>query len=278
MLNDGGLRSAGHQVGGHRHLALAADAIDRRGSGAGHDAHHLIQTDGAQLGGGHGHLGEAFGAAAELFLGAHDHVVLIVAGIEGGGLLSGHQGIERHLDIHHADAEIGGARAVDFQADFRLAGAQRGVGIHQCGVGPHFGEQRLGIGGELLQVGTLDEVLDFGVALIAADRADQFDAGVDLRGILLHQLAGALHELLLRDGALIDIGQLDVDGGVVDALIGAAARRHQRVRHAGQAADLLCDALGQSWWWRRAKCLRECGSERCTATGRPAAGSSCRRT
>ena len=45
--------------------------------------------------------------------------------------------------------------------------------------------------------------------------------------------------------ALIDVGQLHVDGGVVDALIGAAAGGHQRVGDAGQAADVLRDALGE---------------------------------
>ena len=94
-----------------------------------------------------------------------------------------------------------------------------------------------------MQVGALNEVLDFGVALIAADGDDQFDAGVDLGRVLLHQGAGALHELLLADGALIDVGELDVDGGVVDALIGAAAGGHQGVGDAGQSADLVRDAL-----------------------------------
>ena len=145
LLDDGRLRSAGHQVGGDRHLALAADAVDGRGSGAGNDAHHLVEAHGTELLRRHGHLGQALDAAAELLLGADHHIVLVVARVEGGGRLAGDQGVERLLDIHHADAEIGGARTIDLQAHFRLAGAQRGIGIHQGGVGPHLGEQRLGI-------------------------------------------------------------------------------------------------------------------------------------
>ncbi len=104
--------------------------------------------------GGHGHLGEAFGAAAELFLGAHDDVVLIVAGIEGGGRLAGDQGVERLFDIQHGDAEIGGAGAIDLQAHFRLAGAQGAVGIDQRGVWLSFWRAAPAeYFGQLLQVG-----------------------------------------------------------------------------------------------------------------------------
>ena len=51
---------------------------------------------------GHGHLREAFGAAAELLLRAHADVVLVVAGVEGGGDLAGDQRVQRLLDIEHA--------------------------------------------------------------------------------------------------------------------------------------------------------------------------------
>src|ERR1035437_101579 len=232
-------------MGGHGDLALAADAIDGGWSGTGNDAHHLVEAHGTELRRGHGHLGQTLDAAAELLLGADHDVVLVFAGVEGGGRLAGDQGVERHFDVHHADAEIGGARAIDLQAHFRLAAAQRGIGVHQAGVKSHLGEQRLGILGELLQVRPLDEVLDFRIALVAAHGADQFHAGVNLRWVLLHQYARALHELLLGNLALVDIGQLDVDDGAVDALIGASAGGHQGVRHTGQLADILRDLLRQ---------------------------------
>ncbi len=93
---------------------------------------HLIQADGAAASlEGTVILARPSALAAELLLRADDDVVLIVAGVESGGVLAGDQRVERHFDIHHADAEIGGARAVDFQAHFRLAGAQGGIGIHQ---------------------------------------------------------------------------------------------------------------------------------------------------
>ena len=73
------------------------------------------------------------------------------------------------LDIEDGNAEIGGARAVDLQPDFRLAAAQRGVGVGERRDRLHLREQRVGVLAELLQVGALDEVLDVGVALVAAD-------------------------------------------------------------------------------------------------------------
>src|ERR1039457_6047723 len=45
--------------------------------------------------------------------------------------------------------------------------------------------------------------------------------------------------------AAIEIGQLDVNDRVVDALIGAAAGGHQGVGDAGQPAEILGDLLGQ---------------------------------
>src|ERR1019366_3290418 len=63
--------------------------------------------------------------------------------------------------------------------------------------------------------------------------------------IPLHEVAGALHELLLGNFALVDIGQLDVNDRVVDAFVSAAAGGHQGVGHTGQAAHILGDLLGE---------------------------------
>ncbi len=93
LLDDRRLRSAGHQIGGDRHLALASDAVDRRGSGAGNDPHYLVEAHGTELLRGHRHLGQALDTAAELLLGADHHIVLVVARVEGGRILAGDQGV-----------------------------------------------------------------------------------------------------------------------------------------------------------------------------------------
>src|SRR5262249_22140041 len=102
--------------------ALAADAIDRGRTGARPDAHHLIQTRAADPRGRNRDLVQTFDAAPELLLRAHNDVVLIFARVERRGVLSRAERMERLIDIHHADTEIGGARPVDFKADFWLAG------------------------------------------------------------------------------------------------------------------------------------------------------------
>ena len=46
-------------------------------------AHNFVQADRSDFGGSHGQLFEAFQRAPESLLGLHDHIVLIIAGIEG---------------------------------------------------------------------------------------------------------------------------------------------------------------------------------------------------
>ena len=108
-----------------RHLALPVDAVDRRGPGALPYVDHFVEPHGADFGGRHGQARQALHAAAELFLRAHPHVVLVLAGIKGRGHLPGDQRIQRLLDVEHRDPQVGGARPVDLQVNFGLSAAQR---------------------------------------------------------------------------------------------------------------------------------------------------------
>ena len=57
-------------------------------------------------------------------------------------------------------------------------------------------------------------------------------------------------------GALVEIGELHVNGCVVDGRVGAAAGGHERVSHAGQCANLLGDAFGEGGGGRERSAFR----------------------
>ena len=103
LAEDGGLRAAGQHVAGERDLALAVDAVDRGGPGARHDAHHFVETAPSRA------WTTARSSCARpstlprncSWARTRD-IVLVVAGVEGGGVLAGDQRVERLLDIQHA--------------------------------------------------------------------------------------------------------------------------------------------------------------------------------
>ena len=150
---------------------------------------------------GHGHAGEVGIGGAGLFFGADADVILVVAGVKGGRDLTGYQRVQGLFDIEHGDAEIGGAGPVDDQAHFRFAGAQGGIGVGNEGNAFHLCQQGVGVFAELIEVRPLNEELNFGVALVAADGGDEFDAGVNGFRIFLQQFARLLHDLHLTGGA-----------------------------------------------------------------------------
>ena len=61
--------------------------------------------------------------------------------------------------------------------------------------------------------------------------------------VVLQQRARALHQVLLRDAALVDVRKAHVDRRVVHRFIRPAARRQKGVLHARKLADILRDAL-----------------------------------
>ncbi len=253
--------------------------LTAEGPGARLDIDHLSRPTEPRFGRRHGHRtrgpSDWCGTALQR---AHAHVVLILACIESGRYLPRDQRIQRLFDVEHRDAQVGGASAIDHQAHFGLAAAQSGIGIGHAGNPLHLCEQRVGVLSELVEIRALNVVLNFRIALIAADGRDQFNARVNLRRILLQEIAGHLHDVDLVHASLVDVGELDVYSGVVGGLIGRAAHRGQRVFHAGQSADVVRDAFGE-----------RCGGGERSAFGRAhqnvvlrlivgRAESSCRRT
>ena len=211
---DGGLRSARQHVAGERDLALAVDAVDEDGPVPGTHVGDFIEADGAHA----WKKARSFWPSPSTLprncsWARTTHVVLIFAGVEGGRDLARDQRVQGRFDIHgrrRPDRPHWGDRSSRRTSGLPL----RRVVSASVSPGMVFilASNCVGVVRQLVEVGALDEVLDVGVALIAADGATSSTPVWISGGYFFSEVAGALHELLLGDIALVDIGELDEDG------------------------------------------------------------------
>ena len=161
--------AARQHVGADGHLALAIQAADARRSSAALDADHLIERHPALLvGRENDQLRQAFDAGAVFAVRAQAHIVLFAARGERGNQLAGHQRVERGGDVVDLHAQIGGALAVDFNAQFGLAEDHRRIGIADAGSVLQLGDDLRRVFVQLVQIRTLDHVLNVGLSAAAA--------------------------------------------------------------------------------------------------------------
>ena len=129
------LRRARHEVRGQRDLALAVQALNARRPGRRQDPDDFAERHRAAPGRKHRQPLQAIEVAAERLARPQRDVVLILADVERRHVLSANHRVQRLRDVLHAHAEIGGALPIDFDAEFRLADDERGVGVGELGNG-----------------------------------------------------------------------------------------------------------------------------------------------
>ncbi len=152
---------------------------------------------------------------------------------------------QRLGDVGHLHAQVGGAIALDGDADLGLADDEGVVDVDGAGdLLERLGDVR-GVLGELREIRALERHLHLGRGEAAAgDDLHLAGGGADLRREPGDDVgAGALHQLDLPEGARLRVDEEDEDAGHVARLAGALADGDQRVLHAGEPAHVLADAL-----------------------------------
>src|SRR5579864_3538331 len=119
---------AAGNVGVDGDFEFAVVAPERGGTGAADNARDIFEADLAEFGGGHHHLREDVRIVALALKELHDDGILLGAFFEAGDFVfAGIEEADGVANVGHADADVGGALAVDF--DLELGGVEVEAGI-----------------------------------------------------------------------------------------------------------------------------------------------------
>ncbi len=121
-------------------------------------------------------------------------------------------------DVRGVDAEVGGALAVDLDAQLRLVELERGVGVHDAADLLGAVAQVFGVGDELFELRAAQDEVDVEAAARAeVERRRVADADAQRR-VLAHAPPDLLHHVLLRVVAAEGLQRLAVQRLAPDAL------------------------------------------------------------
>ncbi len=186
-------------------------------------------------GGAHEHVREVVRRRPVLGAGAHDDVVFLALRGEARDLLLAEHELERLADILDRDAEVGGAGAVDLDAQVGLVLLVVGIEVDEEPGRLRLRQHAVAPVAQRLVVGAADHELDLLLQAALAERA-RVDREGARAGEVRHLAEHLLDDVLLPDGALVPGNQAQNEQPLVHRRRPDEAGRHDAQRARDQSA------------------------------------------